>query len=197
MKSLLACILVFSTAIAEAADLPLSDFLERESDESLAREAAKQQTFFLRIVVGGMAGAENASYELVFSGDSKDLDFVPGRGEVTGTLTRRDAKGEERIFVEKYDLAHLVSDCINEELFELGIWTKKVTAPNVLKMDECQVWLYIKYGEFENHLWRTDDSLPVWRTYTKLKRLIRPNLRPQGAPEKAPSSTAAPESRHP
>lgn len=173
MKIIPVCALVLSAVIARASDVSLPSFLDRESDASLAREAAKQRTFFLRLVVGGMAGVENASYELIYSGDPKNLDLLRG-DEVSGTLIRRDQKGQEVISVEKHDLARLVSDCINEELFELGVRMKNVTAPDLHKMDEGQVWLFIKYGEVENILWRTDDSLPVWRTYLRLKKLIGP-----------------------
>jgi len=77
MKTLLTLVFMFSVVATYATpEDPRAAFWAKETDRKLAAETAKQYTFFLRLVIGGGWGPENASYELIYSGDPKDLDLV-------------------------------------------------------------------------------------------------------------------------
>ena len=151
-----------------------AQFWATETDRRTTAAEAKNFTFFVRVVIGGDWGPETASYEVTYSGDRSDLDLARG-ADVTGEATRRDIHGEKHSEVGIYNLSHLIRDCINQELFELGPRKNRIEPPDVLKMDGCQLWVFIKFGDEQNSFGRSDDSLPLWQTYLNLKKLTEPN----------------------
>jgi hypothetical protein len=172
-------------------DDPREDFWLRETNREAAAADAKRYTFFLRIVIGGDWGPETAAYEATYSGDASDLDL--GRGaDVVGLVVRRDANSESQVQISKYELSHLIRDCINRELFEIGSKSRTIVAPDVIKMDGCSFWIYIKFADAQNAFGRTDDSIPVWQSYVQVRNLVRSGTQREKQKTAQPGATDNP-----
>ncbi|MGC4071284.1 MAG: hypothetical protein QM760_01940 [Nibricoccus sp.] len=165
-------ILVSVTGLVASDSTSLDAFHKQAIDRSRLSKEAKNHTFFLHVFISGGWGPEIASYEVRYDGTLENLHPAKG-AEVTGVIIRRDLKGETRVQLDKYSLSALVTQCIDQELFELGPKKHAFHRPEI-KTDGCDLWIFIKYGDSENFFHRTDDSAPVNAVYHRVKTYLQP-----------------------
>ena len=171
IQSLLAfCALSALLSADTTSEDPREAFWNAETEEGGAAASAKDCQFFLRLVIGGGWAPENAAYEVRYVGDVEQLSLA-SKTAPTAFLHVRSPSDQTKFTIEHYSLVELIRECIANEVFSLPKRSILIEDPSRVSLDGYGYWLFVKYGEHQNAVFRTNDSAIANRIYEILKRL--------------------------